>query len=197
LTLAKAVANEREVRFTAEIKERKPELKLSLIQAAGDAPPVVLGSIPSWRTRGVAQAPAETAFTQAAKWQITLPATSLDGLNELYLQVEYHGDIARFFAGNQMLTDNFYNGQVWSIGLRRFLNSKNNSFTLSVLPLRKDAPVYLELLEPLEFPRSGQIDRLDDLHLVPEYQLEMTGASCFEKGRDSVPRDPTTALACK
>ena len=180
LPVSKTEANAHEIRFIALASERKPELQYSLIQAAVDAPPVLVGPIPSWRTKGVAQAPAEATLAQAAKWKITLPATALDGLSELYLQVGYRGDIARLYSGNQMLTDNFYNGQVWSIGLRRFLNSKNNSLALSVLPLRSDAPVYLELSEPLEFPRNGQINRLDSLLLVPEYQLELTSAEVRE-----------------
>jgi hypothetical protein len=86
-----------------------------------------------------------------------------------------------------MLTDNFYNGQAWSIGLRRFMDSRNNSFELSVLPLRKDAPVYLELPEHLEFAPNGQIERLDDLHLEPEYQLVLTDIDRQGNGRESAP----------
>jgi hypothetical protein len=118
---------------------------------------------------------------------ITLPSEPLDGLNELYLQVKYQGDVARLYAGNVMLTDNFYNGQVWSVGLRRFMDSRNNSLELSVLPLRKDAPVYLELPEDLKFAPNGQIDRLDNLHLEPEYQLVLTDTGRQGNVRDLAP----------
>jgi len=197
LPLTKTEANAQEIRFTAQASERKPELQYNLIRAAGDAPPVAIGPVPSWRPNGVAQAPPEAAFAQAARWQITFPATPLDGLNELYLQIGYQGDIARLHAGDQMLTDNFYNGQVWSIGLRRFLNPKSNTLALSVLPLRRDAPVYLELPRPLEFSRNGQIGRLDDLRLVPEYQLELSGVGGNEKSRGPVLGAPEAAFAPK
>jgi hypothetical protein len=194
LPLIQTEANARVVRFVAEARERKLELRYTQVQAAGNAPPVTIGPALSWRPKGVAQAPAEAELQQAARWLITLPSEPLDGLNELYLQVRYRGDVARLYAGKEMLTDNFYNGQPWSIGLRRFMDSKNNSFDLTVLPLREDAPVYWELPEPLQFAPNGQIERLDDLHLVPEYQLLLTDIGRQENGRNSAPEGAPAAL---
>jgi hypothetical protein len=197
LPLTQTEANARKVSFTAEVRDRSPDLKYSQIQTAGNAPPVAIGPAPSWRPKGVAQAPAEAAFGQAARWLITLPSAPLDGLSELYLQVGYRGDVARLYAGNQMLADNFYNGQAWFIGLRRFMDSMSNSFALSVLPLRRGAPVYLELPEHLEFPPNGQIDWLDELRFVPEYQFVLTSTGCKGKSRESAPGDASAASACK
>ena len=99
----------------------------------------------------------------------------MDGLNDLFLEVKYQGDVARLYAGSDLLTDNFYNGQAWSIGLRRFLGANAaNPLTLSILPLRQDAPVYFELPAAPPFSTNGQIDKLEDLRLVPEYQLVLT-----------------------
>ncbi len=162
------------VRFTAEASERKLEPRFIQVQAAGEAPPVVIGPAPSWRSNGVAQAPGEGDLPAAAHWSITLPPNALDGLNDLYLQAKYRGDVARLHGGNKLLTDNFFNGQTWDIGLRRFIESGHISFDLSLLPLRKDAPVYFELASRLEFGPNGQIGELDDLRLVPEYQLVLT-----------------------
>ncbi len=170
--------------FIAAAPERKPQLKYTQVRPSGKAMPVSLGPSQSWRPRGVAQAPAEEAFTQAAQWRVTLPSGSLDGLNELYLQVGYHGDVARLYAGKNLLTDNFYNGRPWSIGLSKF---KSNSFELSILPLRQDSPVYFELPTQLKFPpgaQGAQIDRLDDLRLIPEYQLILSGNACDGNTRE-------------
>jgi len=164
------------MRFVANAVERKPELRYTLAQPAGDAPPVALGPAPAWRTHGVAQAPGEADRPYEARWSIALPSDSLRGLNELYLQVSYRGDVARLSAGSKLLTDNLYNGEAWSIGLRRFIEPKPNSFELSILPLRKDAPVYFELTRDPGFAANGQIDTIEDLRLVPEYQLVLTDA---------------------
>jgi hypothetical protein len=122
----------------------------------------------------VAQAPAEGNLPQAARWTISVPPDALDGLNELYLQVKYTGDIARFSAGDKLLTDNFYNGEPWLIGLRRFMEAKDSSYSLTVLPLWKDAPIYLEVPDGPGFAAGGQVGKLDELRLVPEYELVLT-----------------------
>jgi hypothetical protein len=120
----------------------------------------------------VAQAPGAGDLPQAAKWRITIPAGALNGLSELLLRVDYQGDVARLSTGDRLLDDNFYNGKPWMIGLKRFLApDRPSTFELSILPLRKDAPVYFELARPPQFNSDGQVVKLDDIRLVPEYQL--------------------------
>lgn len=174
LPLAEAEVTAQAVGFTAQAPERRLELNYRLAKAAGDAPPVTVGPAATWREHGVAQAPPACDPPYAAHWEIALPSDSLAGLSELYLQVRYRGDLARLKAGDKLLSDNFYNGQPWSIGLGRFLGSGAKSFELSILPLRKDAPIYLELTRDPGFGPKGQVDALDGLRLVPEYQLVLT-----------------------
>jgi hypothetical protein len=155
-------------RFTAEAGARDVKLEYRLLRAAGEAPAVKLGAVP----QGVAQAPAAGELPQAAKWSITVPPGAMDGLSELFLQVKYQGDVARLSQGQRLLTDDFYNGRPWSIGLHRFLDPRSsNAFELSILPLRQDAPVYFELPGRPDFSLHGQVGRLDGMSLVPEYQL--------------------------
>ncbi|MGB6742769.1 MAG: hypothetical protein WBE38_03855, partial [Terracidiphilus sp.] len=78
---------------------------------------------------------------------------------------------------HRLLDDNFFNGSMWSVGLGRFLDAQGGgSFELSILPLRSDAPVYFELPQSLKFGENGQIDGLENLRLVPEYQIEIDAA---------------------
>jgi hypothetical protein len=177
LPLTQTAARAEVVRFAAKAAARKPELQCRQIQAPGDAPSVKMGPAPAWRPRGVAQAPSEAELAPAAKWSITVPPQATDGLSGLYLQVRYQGDVARLYSAHHLLTDDFYNGQPWLIGLDRFLDRRgSNTFELSILPLRQDAPVYFEIPDPLSFSPNGQVDKLDSLSLVPEYQL-MIGAA--------------------
>ena len=157
--------------YTAALAERAPQPKVKLEQAAGQAPPVRLGPL-NGRANGVAQAPAEGALPQAGRWSITIPAGAEDGLSELFLEVRYVGDVARLSAGGRLLDDNFFNGQEWSVGLKRFLGSTGGrTLELSVLPLRRDAPVYLETPQPVAFGADGQAGRVESVRLVPEYEL--------------------------
>ena len=168
-------ATDRTVSFTAEVPASNAALQSTQTQPAGEAPPIKNGPAQDWRPHGVAQAPTAGDLPQAAKWSIAVPSGALDGLSELFLEVNYEGDLARFSANHRLLDDDFYNGKPWMVGLSRFLAPNGSgSFELSILPLRKDAPVYFELPEPLQFAPNGQIDKLDSLRLVPEYQLVIT-----------------------
>ncbi|MGH9344493.1 MAG: hypothetical protein ACRD19_12115 [Terriglobia bacterium] len=42
---------------------------------------------------------------------------------------------------------------------------------MTILPLRSDAPVYFELPAPLHFSPQGQIDKLEGIAPIPQYQL--------------------------
>jgi hypothetical protein len=175
LTLVTTEKNALSIAYAARAHARKIALDIHQIQAAGLASPVKLGPA---HPQGVAVAPDAGDLPHAARWTITLPAHALDGLSELYLQADYQGDVARFSADSHLLTDNFYNGQPWTIGLRRFLDRQSSrAFELSILPLRKDAPVYFELTPPPPFTPDGQIVKLNRVQLIPEYQLELESGS--------------------
>jgi beta-galactosidase len=171
-TLRQTAANNRAVSFSADTETVKPTLDFRQVQSAGDAPPIKMGPALDWRPNGVAQAPGASELPQAAKWSIIVPQGSMSGLSELFLDVRYRGDVARLSEEHKLLTDNFYNGESWDIGLGRFLDPQGAStFELSILPLRKDAPVYFELSGDPDFSSQGQIVKLDGVSLVPEYQL--------------------------
>ena len=178
--LQPVAATARASSFTAELAPWHAALEFKQMQPPGQASPVKLGSAGDWRPHGVAQAPAPDAseLPQAARWSIAVPAGALGNLSELFLQVNYTGDVARLSANGKLLDDDFFNGQPWTIGLSRFLAPEGpSSFELSILPLRQDAPVYFELAQPLAFDAGGQIVKLESLSLVPEYQLEIETAA--------------------
>lgn len=168
-------ATDRAAVFTAELPHWNAALQSTQIQTAGEAPPVKLGPVLDWRPQAVAQAPAAGDLPQSAKWSIAVPAGGLGGLGELFLEVNYKGDLARLSASRKLLDDDFYNGKPWMIGLSRFLAPDGSgNLELSILPLRKDAPVYFEFPQPLNFAPNGQIEELDSLRLVPDYRIEIT-----------------------
>jgi hypothetical protein len=174
LKLKQTASTAQAVSYAAEARTRNLTAQVQAVQAAGEAPAVKLGPAQSWRPQGVAQAPAEGEMPQAAKWSITLPQDAMDGLSELFLQVQYQGDVARLYSGKRLLTDDFFSGQTWTVGMQRYLNA-GNGFQLSVLPLRQDAPVYFEIQHTLEFGVNGQVGKLDKVSLVPEYELVIGG----------------------
>jgi len=176
LSLKQTSASSEAATFTAETQPRKWELKCSLVRSAGLAPPVKIGPVREGKARGVAEAPQAAEFQRAAKWSLDIPGGALDGISDLFLTLRYKGDVARLNSQGRLLIDNFYNGQKWTVGLSRFLDlSRANTLDLDILPLRQDAPVYIEAAGRPDFPAGGQVDALENIELEPEYQLVIDG----------------------
>lgn len=158
--------------YQASMTPQHIAVRFTQIQRAGDVPPVRLGPSFSWRPHGVAEVPSSDAFAAAAKWQITIPSDFLNGVSNVFLDLDYSGDMAHLTVNGKLLDDNFYNGMPWNIGLRRFANDlQQGPLDLSILPLRKDAPIYLEHPYWPDFENKTQVVRLKSLKLIPEYQF--------------------------
>jgi hypothetical protein len=176
LPLAPGASNAQSVHYEVAAKTQTLAVQWKQLRAVGEAPPIKLAPPPAWRANGVAQAPAEGELPSAGKWEIGIPAGALAGLNDVYLQIKYVGDVARLYAGDRLLTDDFFNGLVWNVGLKRFIQDKQAmTLQLSVLPLRKDAPVYFESPRQIVFEGNGQAGKVESVKLVPEYELVLGG----------------------
>jgi hypothetical protein len=152
-----------QARLALQIKETRP---------AGEVAPVRIGPVAPGESKGVAQAPTDEMFEKAEEWQLTIPADALAHVNNVFLSVQYTGDIARLSANGRLLVDDFYNGQNWEAGLKRFaVGGSIPKLTLSILPLRKDAPIFLELKLRPDFSGRSQIAGLKSVTLVPQYQF--------------------------
>lgn len=112
------------------------EATIELLKLPGPPRTIVLGRA------HVAEQPSDADFDAAAVYRIELPA-GLD-LTQAMLRVNYVGDAARLYAGETLLTDNFYNGTSFDLALWRYAaDIERNGLTLKVLPLQKAAPIYL------------------------------------------------------
>lgn len=158
--------------YSAALSPSSIALHYEKIKDADSVPPVRTTAPLPYRKERVAEAPEDSDFDKAARWRIHLPDGAMTGLSDLFLRVQYEGDAARLSSGNRLLADNFFDGTPWLIGLRRFdKEMSDGALDLSILPLRKDAPIYLEDgLRPV-FDGKNQLGELNRLTLVPQYQL--------------------------
>jgi len=157
--------------YEAQAPARQLEAKLTQTRAAQKAPRILRGGL-----AGAALQPIPEAFSAAASWQIELP--KLDGLDknidELLLQADIVGDIGRLFSGTHMLDDWYYNGQAWQIGLKSLSPALlRQPLSLSVLPLRSDAPIYLPREHRPDFAGQAQIAALRGVRLITVYRLSV------------------------
>jgi beta-galactosidase len=161
--------------FTAELPPARAVLTVSRVRPPRTAPPVAIGPALSWRKHGVAIAPTDSAFqTAAATWNLRIAWPSQPDISDLFLTVNYQGDVARLIADGHLLDDDFYNGEIWRVGLRRYrIDGAVPPLTLQILPLRGDAPIFLEPAIRAALPHTSQVDRLNAIHLTPQYQLQL------------------------
>jgi len=144
------------------------QARIEPLRAAGTAPPVLIGGLAN-----AALAPAPEAFKAAAAWTITLPEHALDGVDDVLIEPDFTGDIGRLFDGTRLLDDWYFNGQAWQLGLRRVAASLHGPLTLTVMPLRADAPVYIDRAHRPDFASAQQLAQLRGVTLKPVYAAQI------------------------
>jgi hypothetical protein len=142
-------------------------LTVTQTRTAGVAPPIEIGGPAKAATQ-----PLPEAHKAAAAFTFTVPADAVAN-GDAFLEIDWRGDIGRLFDGTDMLDDAYWDGRVWRIGLKRFADRLGTPWTLTVLPLRADAPIYLDEAARAKLPPGDQVADLLSVRLVPEYQLEV------------------------
>ena len=127
--------------------------------------PVPLFNAVTWRKVAIALAPSDSAWAGAARYRFSVPAAALDSASDVILEIRYVGDVARLYAGDRLLNDNFFNGTPWRISARRYREEiARGDLELRILPLRGDAPVYIP---SGVLPFAGQRAELIGVRAVP------------------------------
>jgi hypothetical protein len=109
---------------------------VQLVREPAAATPIRMG-------KEIAMAPEDSAFEGAALWKIHVPDVKSPAVKQVLLRIAYQGDIARIYAGNRLITDDFYHGAPWEIGLEDIAPADlKQGLRLQILPLRADAPIY-------------------------------------------------------
>ncbi len=153
-----------------EPRRIQPTLLLETVQPAGPLRVIPLGKIKD----AVAAAPEDSDFDKAAIWRIKLPA-NLDLNSDPILRLHYVGDVARVTLNGKLLTDDFYNGNAFDIGLRRYAPGiLNGDLRVEILPLQKGAPIYLAQQAWPVFGRTKSAVDLKSVEIIPRYQAQLT-----------------------
>ena len=87
----------------------------------------------------VAAMPTNEDFENAAVWNLDI--NGLPTGTDSFLKISYAGDCARIYADGKLVMDNFWNGKPMLVRMSDLANKK---VELRILPLRKDAPIYLQ-----------------------------------------------------
>ena len=152
--------------YNARIEPLTMAAKIEKVNAGGD-PPLRMG-------KETVLLPDEAAFATAAKWKITTPEVKAADISDVLMRIHYQGDIARIYAGGKLLTDNFYYGEPWVVGLDDV--APGTPLELKILPLLAQAPIYLPGGARPKIADGGQIAEVQAVEFVPIYRATMNFA---------------------
>ncbi|MYM24126.1 glycoside hydrolase family 35 [Duganella sp. FT135W] len=155
--------------FEAVLPSHEVKASITQTRAAQEAAPITIGG-----TAKAAIQPLPENFKAAAAWQINIPREQLKGLDDALLQIDFVGDIGRLYSGTRLLDDWYYSGYQWQFGLRQQAALLDQPLTVSVLPLRADAPIYLPKEARPNFGSEQQMATVRGVTVIPVYQLRIT-----------------------
>lgn len=99
-----------------------------------------------------------------------------EGLNDVFLSVDYTGDKAQAMLDGRLMADHFYYGAPWEIGLKRFAKQlKDHPIYLFFHALRKDAPCldyFKDKMPP--FGDKNEYLTINSLTVIPEYKCRVS-----------------------
>ena len=144
-------------------------VRIEPVQLAGPPRRIPFGKIKD----AMATAPEDADFARAAVWRIKLP-DNLDLSTDPLLCLHYIGDVARVTLNGKLLTDNFYNGNVFEIGVRRYAPEiLTGDLRVEILPLRKDAPIMLATDARPDFEGKQSVGALSSMEIAARYQIQL------------------------
>ncbi len=96
-------------------------------------------------------------------------------VGDIFLDVDYEGDVANLYANNRLLTDHIYYGKTWQIGLKQFkrLMAEHELHLSIIMPLRKGtvhAYVNQAYIEKFE---GEEIAIFHSIRAIPHYVIAL------------------------
>jgi beta-galactosidase len=110
----------------------------------------------------------------ADSFSLSLPATLLNGSQDAFLFIDYLGDMGHAYLDGRLVSDHFFHGAPWEIGLKRFVRpEREQELIVRISPLRPDAAAVRYLPGGLAFGSMNNgtpLLKVNSITLVPEYQ---------------------------
>jgi beta-galactosidase len=106
------------------------------------------------------------------QWELTIPMDAMPELNDIFLHIDFEGDVGQLFLDDRLVADWFYDGRIWEIGLKRFTDRlRGQPFCLHISPLTTVHAVYLETRP--HYDEHGVALTLNTVTAVPQYRVSM------------------------
>lgn len=166
-------------RNTEDILQFYPALKQDPVVAGASIEPMAADPLFSnYSIRFENKTPSiEITQPMPANTVITPGENLLDGLNDVYLKIDYVGDKAQLLSAGKLIGDHFYYGAPWEIGLKRFASDfRNKPIFLYFTPIRKNASCLDYFEEPIPFGKEDDYLQVNSIIVIPEYKCIIDAA---------------------
>jgi hypothetical protein len=94
-----------------------------------------------------------------------------EGACDVFMNVNFAGDIARLYSGDEILTDTFYTGQLWEIGLKRYSDLDFDG-QITITPLLEN---YKEKMYLQQWPEmdNGKICKINEIEMIAQFRIKI------------------------
>lgn len=107
-----------------------------------------------------------------SNWYVSIPGDFLNGLNNLYLHIDYIGDRGKCRFGHRLVSDNYNNGTHWPIALKNLgIQAENRQLQIELYPLKPDYKIYFEKAPVKEDIGKTEIRRIK---VIQEYAVDIS-----------------------
>lgn len=156
--------------YKTQIRPIELTATIEKIAEPGADPPLKMG-------KEAVLIPDGSAFDEAARWKIHIPNLESKMVSDFMLRITYQGDIARIYHDGKLISDDFYFGQPWVIGLNETSQDlRSQILELRILPLQSDANIYLPHYARLMVSTKLPIAGLKSVKLIPIYRAFLVPA---------------------
>ena len=163
----------------------KNEFNISVYPKLDTAPTISNGTIRKDRddelfsvfrvTLPLAQINVQSKILGQKRIELSLPSALPAGLNDIFLKIDYVGDTGMGFLNGELVTDEFYKGIPWEIGLKRFIGRPAKDMLFYFRPMHRTAPWLVDLPSSSipDFDKTPLVNKINKVEFIPEYRTEM------------------------
>lgn len=113
------------------------------------------------------------------RFTVDFPSQKAPQVNEYYLTIDYVGDVAMAFHDGQLCQDEFYHGEPWRIGLKRYMTRNpspvtDNRLSFYIRPLADLDFIHRDLpAEAIPDFSNGPVLQIRNVSVIPQYKLNI------------------------
>lgn len=168
-----------------EARSTGTEIAVSVFPSVADSLDTPCGA-PQTETEGMFQTfhltlprrevPMEVRRPSPDKAVIGLHPDAFDGLHEIFLHIDYMGNVGNAFIDGTLVSDNFCNGQIWEIGLKRLCPALlDKGMYFHIIPYVEGSDVVFDEDIPFRHPfAEDRTAEISDIRAVPQYRVLFT-----------------------